>query len=246
MDIPTLIIDDEPGARAEMRWLLSLHPGHPVVGEAETFADARELLARPGYRLVLLDIQLVGGNGFDLVPEILPEARIIFVTAFDEHALRAFEVNALDYLLKPVARDRFATALARISAGPTVTATGPRPAALALDDRLLLRLDSTRTRFVRLDDILIVTACENYTEVRLVSGEKLFVRMTMKKWEERLPSASFARAHRHLIVNLAHLERIERRSRATHDLHLAGLAEPLAASYRYIANLRRDRPATGK
>jgi two-component system LytT family response regulator len=232
MTVPTLIIDDEPGARAELRWLLAQHPRYRVVGEADTFATATALLTSADYRLVLLDIQLIGGSGFDLVPHVRPEARVIFVTAYDRHALRAFEVNALDYLMKPVSAARFAAALARLD-GP------PAPPPFAATDRILLRLDRATERFVVIADIRTVTSCENYTEAVLATGEKLFVRKTMKAWEELLPPAHFARAHRHLIVNLDLVERIERRNRATHAVHLAGLSRPLVASYRYLANLRR-------
>src|SRR4051812_29748172 len=110
-----LIVDDELSARDGLRWLLSAHPAYVIVGEAATFDEALAQLARQDYDLVFLDIQLVGGNGFDLVPHVRRGARIVFVTAFDRHALRAFEVNAVDYLLKPVSPERFAASLARLA-----------------------------------------------------------------------------------------------------------------------------------
>ena len=94
--IRTLIIDDEPPARAALRGLLQDYPGFALVGEADTLAEAQTRLAVHDYELVLLDIQLRGGNGFDLLPWIRPEAKVIFVTAYDTHAVRAFEVSALD------------------------------------------------------------------------------------------------------------------------------------------------------
>ena len=97
-----VIIDDELPARRDLRTLLAAHPAIEIVGEAALFAQARTLLREAVYDLVFLDVQLIGGLGFDLVPDVRPEARIIFVTAHDRFALRAFEVNALDYLLKPL------------------------------------------------------------------------------------------------------------------------------------------------
>src|SRR4051812_48452693 len=97
-----LIIDDEPPARTVLRALLAAHAGTTIIGEAGTMRAARELLEEADYSLVFLDIQLRGGSGFDLVPLVRAGAAVIFVTAHDEHALRAFEVNAIDYLLKPV------------------------------------------------------------------------------------------------------------------------------------------------
>jgi two-component system LytT family response regulator len=232
----TVLIDDEPGARAELRWLLAAHPAYTVVGEAATFTQGQQLLATADYDLVLLDIQLLGGTGFDLVPFIRPGARVIFITAYDQHAVRAFEVNALDYLLKPVSSARFATALSRLAA-PSLAATAA-PAALGLDDQILLKLDSSTERFVRLAEIRSISAAENYTEIVLGSGEKLFVRRTMKSWEDVLPPAAFGRVHRAVIVALAHIERIVRLNRATFEVYLRGQADPLPVSYRLVADLR--------
>lgn len=238
----TLLIDDEPAARAELRWLLDAHPDYTVVGEAATFSQASVLLRTSVYDLVLLDIQLIGGTGFDLVPLISPAARVIFVTAYDQHAVRAFEVNALDYLLKPVATARFAAALTRLSP-PTANAAHtsappPSPPTPRLDDQLLLKLDSANARFVRLGDIRSISAAENYTEVVLTNGEKLFVRRTMVAWEAILPSAAFGRVHRTVIVAIAHIERIVRVNRATFEVYLRGQSEPLPVSYRLIPDLR--------
>src|SRR4051812_3009110 len=101
-----LLIDDEALARDALRVLLEGHPEVKIAGTAATVGQGRTLLARDDYDIVFLDIQLRGGSGFDLVPHVRPGAQIIFVTAHDEHALRAFEVNALDYLLKPVRPER--------------------------------------------------------------------------------------------------------------------------------------------
>ncbi|MDF3056251.1 MAG: two component transcriptional regulator, LytTR family [Rariglobus sp.] len=236
-----LLIDDEPPACAALRTLLRDHPEITVAGEAGTITEARAALARPGYDLVFLDIQLRGGTGFDLVPHVRPGARVIFVTAYDAHALRAFEVNALDYLMKPVAPARLAAALARLKA--TATAEGSAPGPLRPDDRVLLKLGSGIERFVRLTDIRLVASNENYSEVSLgVAGEHLLVRKTMKAWEEALPPAQFVRVHRQTIVNVAHVRAIDRVTEATSHLRLDGIAEPVVASYRYLADLRDKLP----
>ncbi|MBS0661230.1 MAG: response regulator transcription factor [Verrucomicrobia bacterium] len=238
-----LIIDDEPLARSDLRSLLPSEIN--VVGEAGRMEEARKLLQRGNYTLVFLDVQLLGGSGLDLVPDVHPKARIIFVTAFDQHAVRAFEVNALDYLLKPVAPERLAAALARLR--PPGTPKPDSTASLRTDDRVLLKLGTDGERFVRVADIRCVSSCENYSEVHLGNNERVFVRRTMKAWEETLPAATFMRAHRHTIVNLRHIERVERATDSTFLLHLAGGEEPLRASYRYVAELReRLASATGQ
>ncbi len=108
-----LLIDDEASARADLRGKLAAHPGVTVVGEAATIRAARALLASADYDLVFLDVQLVGDESFPLVPEVRAGASIIFATAHDRYAVRAFESNALDYLLKPIDPARLAEALHR-------------------------------------------------------------------------------------------------------------------------------------
>lgn len=244
--IRTLLIDDEPNARDALRTLLAPHRGLEIAGEAGTLTDARMQLARSGYDLVLLDIQLRGGSGFDLVPLVRPGARIIFVTAHDEHALRAFAVNALDYLLKPVDPERLAAALARLDRSAPAATCAPQPsppnsplAPLAPDDRVHLKLGAGTERFVRVGDIRCITSAENYSAVHVgTPPERLLVRRTLQSWEERLPSTHFVRVHRQTIVNAAHVLGLNRLTEDVYQLSLAGLPEPVIASQRYIPALR--------
>ena len=229
----TLIIDDEAGARAEIRWLLGVHAGYPVVGEAATFASARSRLAKDDYDLVFLDIQLVGGNGFDLVPHVHGGARVIFVTAFDQHALRAFEVNALDYLLKPVAPERFAASLARLE--QAVSASSPA-VAFRPDDTVLVHTDRG-DRFVPVAEISAIFSNENYSDVQLRSGERFLTRRTMKAWEDTLPAAQFMRVHRQALVNVACIESHQRDSRETALLRVTGAREPVSVSRSFLADV---------
>ncbi len=228
-----LLIDDEAPARAELRWLLSPYEGHTVVGEAATFARARTRLDEHDYDLVFLDVQLVGGNGFDLVPHVARAARIIFVTAFDKFAVRAFEVNALDYLLKPVSTERFAVALAKSTSD---SGAAPR-AAFRADDTVFIQTDEGK-RFVPLADISAVLSSENYSDVLLRTGERLLTRRTMKTWEDILPSAQFLRVHRQAIVNLAAIESHRRDTRETLELALVGVKAPVPVSRSFIAALK--------
>ena len=110
-----IIIDDEPFIRHDLREMLSAHKDIEVAGEAGTIAAAKNLLQSSRFDVVFLDIQLRGGSGFDLVPFVHPSAAIIFITAHDEFAVRAFEINALDYLLKPVTTDRLTESLKRLA-----------------------------------------------------------------------------------------------------------------------------------
>ena len=236
-----LLIEDESTARADLRAKLAAHPEVNLVGEAATVRSARTLLARPDYDLVFLDIQLVGGNAFDLVPHVRSGARIIFVTAHDEHAVRAFAINALDYLLKPVAPARLAEALRRLESAPADAAMAALPVGPVLrpDDTVYLR-SGLQARFVPVADICLITAQDNYSEVRLTDGAKVFLRKTLKAWEDTLPATHFMRVHRTQIVNLARVTRYERDSDEHTLLHVQGVADPVPAS-RDRWNELRDR-----
>ena len=230
----TLLIDDEASARDDLRRVLAAHPHVTITGEAGRLAEAPALLGRADYDLVLLDIQLRGGSGFDLVPLVRPGARIIFVTAHDGYALRAFEVNALDYLLKPVEPARLAEALRRAVAAPPE----PSTTALRADDVVQVKTGPGAARFVRVTDIVLVTSQDNYSEVRLAGGEHFLVRQTLAAWEERLPAAHFMRVHRQALVSLARIEGYEHADEETTLLRIAGLAEPVRARRQHLPELQ--------
>lgn len=244
-----LIIDDEPLARLELRRLLAAHPAIAIVGEAGTMNDARALLGAVAHDLVFLDIQLRGGMGFDLLDSVQPGAQIVFVTAYDRFALRAFEVNALDYLLKPVAPARLASTLERLGETRTLAVAPAAPAAgpgqrLTLDDRVFVKTDGA-TRFVPVASICAVRSAENYTELILQGGQVLFVLRTLKSWEETLPEAHFVRIHRQALVNLGRVKKIERSGDDEVRFHLVEPVPPLTASRRQLAELRSKFAAAG-
>lgn len=241
-----LIIDDEVSARTDLRALLAAHPEVEIVGEAALIDDARRLMQTAAYDLVFLDIQLLGGNGFDLVPFVRPDARIIFVTASDQFALRAFEVNALDYLRKPVRVARLAEALRR--AAP---ATPPAPPVSALplltsDDLVSVKTGPGAMRFLRVADIVLLNSQDNYSEVRLVSGEHFLVRQTLSTWEERLPEAHFLRVHRQTIVRLERIEGFEHQDEETTLLRLTSQTELVRARRAHWPQLRARLTALGR
>ena len=177
-----------------------------VVGEADRIRTAVEFIRTCDADVVFLDVQLAGESGLDLLPLIDPSVAVVFVTAFDQYAVRAFEVNALDYLLKPVAPARLARAIDRL-AEPNESADGP---ATRLDyhDRLFLRLDD-RMGFVKVADIVSIESNGDYSVVRLFSGRTHRARKPLRDWLARLPENAFARVHRSTIVNLEHVDRVE-------------------------------------
>lgn len=242
-----LLIEDEAPAREDLRRLLAAHPEVVIVGEAVSVASARARLAAADYDLVFLDIQLIGGNGFELVAAVAPPARIVFVTAHDEHAIRAFEVNALDYLLKPVRAGRLAEALARVAAssGSGVTPTG-RPAMLRPGDLVHVKTGRAASRFVQLADLVTVSADDNYSMLRLADGARLLVRETLTAWEGRLPATHFMRVHRQVIVNLGRIEGYSHRDNRLTLLRVTGAPAAVSMRREYWPELTGRLAALGR
>ncbi len=239
-----LLIDDEPAARDDLRRLLAAHPEVAIAGESGRAKAAEEMLRTADYDLVFLDVELRGCTGFDLLPHVRPEARIIFVTAHSHYAVRAFEVNALDYLVKPIAAARLEAALRRAA----TNAVDPAPATPSLipTDLVHLKIGNGTTRFVALADIVDIESDENYSTVRLGNGSHVLVRRTLKAWEDALPAAQFVRVHRTTIVNLARYRGADRQTERTTALHFDGLAEPVQASFRYLPEVRAHLAALGR
>ena len=233
-----IIVDDERLARLELRTLLAAHTTEvTIVGEADSLTKATDLLRQLEPDLVFLDVQLGRESGLDLIPSLDPETLVIFVTAFDRYAVRAFEVNALDYLLKPVAPERLARAIARLGASASAASTTER---LTYQDRLFLRLND-RMGFLAVSEIAAIMADGDSATIRLRNGELLSVSKSLGDWEQRLPEREFVRVHRSAIVNLDAVARVEEWSHRSFLLYLKGLKEPVAMSRRYAAKVRLER-----
>jgi two-component system, LytTR family, response regulator len=199
-----MIVDDEPLARRELRRLLAEFPWVEIVAEAGNVAEAAAAIEANAPELLFLDIKMPGGTGFDLLARLEHVPRVIFTTAYDEHAVRAFEVNALDYLLKPVEPERLAGALARARA-PAPAPAAPRQPHIV--ERLFIR-DGARCWFVPLHEVSLIVAEGNYVrlhwrEVRPLLGRPL------SSLEERLDPQRFFRANRRQIINVEFIEGVE-------------------------------------
>lgn len=230
-----LIVDDERLARQKLRAMLAAHPEIQIIGEADSVSAAASLIVEVRPDLVFLDIQMPGESGFDLLAGLTQSLKIIFVTAFDEYALRAFEVNALDYLLKPVNPERLANAIARLSGADTPPETGSRP--LAYDDFLFLPFGSG-SRFLKVSEIKCVCAAGSYSEVITGDDQKALVLKPLGEWEVRLPDKHFARIHRGTLINVAFVERTDKWFNYSYQVYLRGIKAPFTMSRRYAAKLK--------
>lgn len=235
MKYKTIIVDDERLARREMRRLLAEFDEIAVAGEAENLAEALELIERERPQIVFLDIQLGGENGFDLLERTGREFRLVFVTAFDAYAIRAFEVNALDYLLKPVNPERLAKAIERINADAGDEKHDLR--AFEFDDRIFLEVGN-RSVFLKVSGISHINSAGDYTEVFTTDKRKFLIEKPLREWEARLPEKHFLRIHRQTIINLEEIEEIETWFNRTFQVRLKNFGETLAVSRRYAVRLK--------
>ena len=200
-----LIVDDEPLARRELRRLLGAIHGIDIVGEAGNIDDAREHIERLAPDVVFLDIQMPGGTGFDLLAQLERVPRVIFTTAYDQYAVKAFDVNALDYLLKPVEPERLAAALRKLQTAAAGALGAPSPDAPL--EQLFVR-DGPRCWFVPLREVSVISAEGNY--VRLIWGkERPLLARSLAALEAKLDSKRFFRANRRQVINLDFVEKVE-------------------------------------
>lgn len=199
MTLRVLIVDDTRLARQELRTLLAAIPGVECVGEADDVPAAQAAIERLQPDVVLLDIQMPSGTGFDLLERLDRVPRIVFTTAYDQYAVRGFEANALDYLLKPVRADRLEAALSKARAAEAPPAA-PAREMLRADDPIFLR-DGERCWFVQLGQVSRIEVDGNYATVHF-RGEHAMLGRSLAMLESRLDPALFFRANRNTLVNL--------------------------------------------
>jgi two-component system LytT family response regulator len=198
-----MIIDDEPPARRELRRLLTGFPWVEIVGEAGNVDQAVEMVETLTPELLFLDIQMPGGSGFDVLTRLEDVPQVIFTTAYDEHAVRAFKVDALDYLLKPIEPARLAEALGR--ARSSQAARTARPDAIL--EQIFVR-DGDRCWFVPLREVRLLTSEGNYIRVSWGKANPMLGR-ALAALEQRLDPNRFFRANRRQIINLDFIESVE-------------------------------------
>lgn len=204
-----LLIDDERLARNELRRLLADIPEIEIVGEAANAKQAREQIASLTPDLLFLDVQMPGETGMELLESLEPPApAVIFTTAFDEFAVKAFELNALDYLLKPVDPARLGAAIERLRAKfGSASVTAEKPSRLAAEDKVFVR-EGDRCWFVEVKQIRLLESEGNYTRVHFDDAQPQLFR-SLNAMEDRLDPRYFFRANRRQIINLAWIDKIE-------------------------------------
>jgi two-component system LytT family response regulator len=246
--IRTIIVDDEELARQVMRELLGAHQEIEVIAECRNGLEAVKAVAEHKPDLLFLDVQMPKLTGFDVLELIGPETPVIFVTAYDEYAMKAFEVHAVDYLLKPVGKDRLAAALQRVKkreaeklpAATELTAAA-RPAG-QFAERLVVK-DGTRVTIIPAGKLDYAEAQDDYVALSS-EGKKHLKQQTIASLEAALDPQFFVRIHRSYIVNIERVARIEPYGKESRVAVLnSGIKLPVSrAGYARLQTLLSDAP----
>lgn len=203
-----ILIDDERLARSELKRMLQEFPDVEIIGEAANANEGIEKIEALNPDLIFLDIQMPGKSGFDMLTELEKAPYVIFVTAYDEYALKAFDVNALDYLMKPVEPKRLADALLKVHQKDEEEMLSYNNRGILSENDQVFVKDGERCWFVKLSDVRLFESVGNYAKVFFANNKPLILK-SLNALEERLDEKVFFRANRKHIINLRMIEKIE-------------------------------------
>jgi two-component system LytT family response regulator len=228
--LTALIIDDERLARLNLRKKLNMYSEIEVIGEASGIETGIKALRELNPDLLFLDIKLSDGTGFDLLNKFEFKGKVIFQTAYDEYACRAFEVNALDYLLKPITRERLKKVIDNLinSSNENSVHNNPR---FRYDDRIMIEQRKC-IHFIKVENIIYIKAVREYTSLFEKGGKEYVVLKSIGDWQKELPDEHFARIHRNSIINFNYIERSERYGN-TANIFLSGIRDAILISRGY-------------
>ena len=199
----TVIIDDERLAREEVKRALKVHPEFEIIGEASHVDEAKELIERMLPELIFLDIHMPGKSGFDLLEELSSVPEVVFTTAYDQYAVKAFELNALDYLVKPLREERFAKTMEKVKA-ELAKKVALNKAILPMDRKIFIK-DGEKCFFIPLTEIHFIESLDNYA--RLYFGtQKAMIKRSLNLLEEKLDPTVFFRVNRSQIINTHYIK----------------------------------------
>jgi two-component system LytT family response regulator len=215
-----IVVEDSRLAREGLIRMLGQYREIELVGQAESVPTAKELIAHARPELLFLDIHMPGGNGFELLEQLDYLPKIIFTTAYSDYAIRSFDFNTVDYLLKPISQTRLDAAIAKLidgnngevqHQGETSSEAGdiksPALPRLEIDSKIFVK-DGEHCHLIDLKSVRYIESCKNYVQL-FFGDQRAYVKKSMQNIEERLPPAMFFRASRQHIVNLREISRIE-------------------------------------
>ena len=204
--IKVIIVDDERLSREELKRALKAYEDFVLIGEAENADDAKDLIETEMPDLIFLDIEMPEKSGFDLLESLDNVPAVLFTTAYNQYAVQAFEVNALDYLMKPIREERFAQAIEKIR--NTIKLKSYLNNSVEKDQKIFIK-DGEKRFFIELDEIYLIESLENYTRL-FFQGKKALQRRSLCQWEEMLDENIFFRINRTKIINIKYIQEVNR------------------------------------
>jgi two-component system LytT family response regulator len=228
--------------RVTLKKVLEGFPNIEIIGEASDYESAKNLINDTKPDLVFLDIDLYGLTSIDLLNEISCNPKIIFITSHPDFAIKAFELNAVDYILKPISADRLRKAIERVNEFNTNSLDGSvmdeSQERFKADQIILLNFDSKLT-FIKVQDINYIEAFGNYTKIYMNDGKLSITYNSIKNWDNRLPNDVFIQIHRSSLVNLLNVIKIEKWTNDTGRLFLRGVEKPFEISRSYFFQIKK-------
>ncbi len=243
----SVIVDDVDSMRAVLKKLLQNFDRIQVIGEASSFDGAVETITEEKPDLLFLDIDLGGLTSIDILSKLDYKPMVIFITSHSDFAIRAFELNAVDYILKPISLDRLTKAIEKVT-NKWVEDTGKADMKTAFSDddnsrftsdHIILLSIENKMFFVGVRDIVYIEAYGNYTKIFLTDGRMSITYNSIKNWVTRLPEELFIQIHRSTIVNLNHVARIEKWANDTGRLFLKNTEKPFEISRSHFFELKK-------
>lgn len=238
--IKAVIADDVESMRMVLKKLLTNFDKIQVVGEASDFKQAQDVIQEEKPDLLFLDIDLNGLTSIDLLSKIDYKPMVIFISSYSDFAIKAFELNAVDYLLKPISLDRLTKAVEKVTNKweETDNWSDEANAKFGPDHIILLSFDN-KLSFVRINEINYIEAYGNYTKVYLADGRLSVTYNSIKIWDARLPEDVFIQIHRSTIINLQNVVRIEKWANDTGRLFMKGNDKPFEVSRNYFFQIKK-------
>lgn len=235
-----IIIDYDTSAIGNIKELLKKFGDIEVLGEASSYISAKELIAKTFKHtdLIFIDLNMHDADGMELISNISPETKLCFIENNADLALKAFDYNVIDYIIKPITIDRLYKTIRKVKAAKEQQEP-PSTQRLGLENMILMNVDH-ELKFITVKNLVCIEAKGNYTSVHLNDGTVFTTYGLIKVWEDKLPIHDFFRIHRSTIVNLHYVTKIERGSNDTGIIHLTGISKPFEISRSHFTHLKHS------
>jgi two-component system, LytTR family, response regulator len=232
-----LIIDSDKLAIQQLKTVLKNFNNLKIIGEASNISSAISLIENESPDIIFIDVTMNGDEGLELIDKITFDGELVIVTKCEDYAVKAFEINALDYLIKPVTEERIDLMLSKLNQECDTTRESIIVEKYDYEDRVLIT-DLKSAKFITINDITAIYAIGNYSKLLLSNGEKHVIYKTLKEWNSRLPYKKFVRIHRSTIVNIEYIERLEKWFNCSFKIYVKGITNPFNVSKGYSGLLK--------